>query len=470
MGSRNRRAASGQGGARGRGPATTSGARPARPKTLSEQAVVGQRGVNLIESIVLAMGCRWVAAPVLDVGIDGYIELADPTTRAALGTTLAVQSRATESSWPGEDGDGFHYLCDQRELDYWMQGNLPVLLVLSRPSTGEAYWASVNERFAEPAARGARRVVIDKRRDRFTPASMPELMRRGAREDSGLYLAPPPIRETLATNLLTVRSHAPEIHVADTEFRDRAALFDALRSGGHAAGGEWFLAEGKVFSFADLAQEPWRGLVDLGTHERFAAAEWADSGDPDRQRDFVRLLNAALRERLYPSVRHRERGDLFAFTPGPGMRERRIASGRGTGRLVFSEYVSRGSHRRVAYRHLAFSGRFHRFDGRWYLAIDPTYWFSTDGWTEAAKNGEYVAGMKRIERNTAVLANVRTWAAFLTQPPGLLAPDYAHLAFGGLSEAAIEVGINDDAWAASATPASSALGEPDDEVEEGLWG
>jgi hypothetical protein len=66
-----------------------------KPKVLSEQALIGQRGVILIERIVLAMGSRWVPSPVLDVGIDGVIELADPTSHAALGIMLHVQSRAT---------------------------------------------------------------------------------------------------------------------------------------------------------------------------------------------------------------------------------------------------------------------------------------------------------------------------------------------------------------------------------------
>ena len=128
-----------------------------KPKTLSKQALIGQRGVNLIERIVLDMGSRWVPSPVLDVGIDGIIELCDPTTGAALGIVLHVQSRATEERFTAETVDSFEYLCSERDLDYWMQGNAPVVLVVSRPGNNEAYWVSIKDYFADPNRRSARR-------------------------------------------------------------------------------------------------------------------------------------------------------------------------------------------------------------------------------------------------------------------------------------------------------------------------
>ena len=56
----------------------------------------GQKGINLIERVVLDMGCSWSPTGALDVGIDGYIELFDPSTGAALGKLLAVQSKVSQ--------------------------------------------------------------------------------------------------------------------------------------------------------------------------------------------------------------------------------------------------------------------------------------------------------------------------------------------------------------------------------------
>lgn len=437
-----------------------------KPKILSNEAVLGQQGINLIESIVLEMGCRWVSAPGLDVGIDGYIELADPATRAALGVILSVQSRATEGRWAGETASEFHYICDARELSYWLGGNAPVLLILSRPSMGEAYWVSLKDYFADTASRASRRVDFIKARDRFTPDALPHFLDKAAPRDSGLYLSPPPRPETLVSNLLTVRSHAPTIFVADTDNRNRKDAWSVLKSHGYTGGGEWFLHDQKVFSFRDLRDRPWPELVDRGTVEEFAASEWADSEDPDRIREFARLLNGALRERVYPTVRFHDDEEVFAFTSGPDMRERHIATGKGPGRLVFSAYVSKRSHHRVAYRHLAFHGQFRRFSGAWFLEILPTYRFTTDGRTVAHKNGEFISAMKRLERNQAVLGNLQTWVDFLTRPAGLFGGEYPFLSFGGLSESEIDVGISDAAW--------QALGEPESAREEsghdeGFW-
>ena len=46
-----------------------------RPKTISGTAVTGQKGVNLIERVVLDMESSWTPTGALEVGIDGYIEL-----------------------------------------------------------------------------------------------------------------------------------------------------------------------------------------------------------------------------------------------------------------------------------------------------------------------------------------------------------------------------------------------------------
>src|SRR5258708_19902298 len=55
--------------------------RPQRSKTISATGVSGQKGVNLIERIVLDMESLWTPTGANEVVIDRYIELFDPTTR-----------------------------------------------------------------------------------------------------------------------------------------------------------------------------------------------------------------------------------------------------------------------------------------------------------------------------------------------------------------------------------------------------
>src|SRR5688500_14324235 len=110
-----------------------------RPKRLPRQLTLAQRGIHLIEGVVLQMHPRWNPTANTDIGIDGTIELCDAATGEALGLILQVQSKATEASWPGETSESFRYVCRADDLDYWLRGNAPVLVIVSRPTTGEAY-------------------------------------------------------------------------------------------------------------------------------------------------------------------------------------------------------------------------------------------------------------------------------------------------------------------------------------------
>jgi hypothetical protein len=48
------------------------------------------------------------------------------------------------------------------------------------------------------------------------------------------------------------------------------------------------------------------------------------------------------------------------------------------------------------YRHAAFAARFVEFRDQWYLAIEPTYHFTTDGYEEYPFASERLAGIKRL--------------------------------------------------------------------------
>ena len=55
-----------------------------------------------------------------------------------------MQSKARQR-FPGEDAEAFHYVCDQDDVDYWMEATAPVILICSHPDTGEAWSAPVSE-------------------------------------------------------------------------------------------------------------------------------------------------------------------------------------------------------------------------------------------------------------------------------------------------------------------------------------
>ena len=116
----------------------------AKPKRISTTILAGQRGTNLIQGIVLSMGCAYHPTGSLEAGIDGFIELRDPSTGQALNLWIPVQVKA-RSEFLNETESSFDFICDERDLDYWLKGNVEVILIVCRPVTGEAYWIPVKD-------------------------------------------------------------------------------------------------------------------------------------------------------------------------------------------------------------------------------------------------------------------------------------------------------------------------------------
>lgn len=166
---------------------------------------------------------------------------------------------------------------------------------------------------------------------------------------------------------------------------------------------------------------------------------------------FVRLLRKALRQKLWPlKVRFDSSEKHYHFVADRklegysyGYRGRQKATDRG----VFVRYPDKRDATKAAYyRHSAFSGRFVRFDGTWYLEIAPTYRYTSDGYRLHPFAADYVKKMKEIELNDAVAGQVIMWADVLRTPGDLIRPAYPHLTFGELAEFEIGVGFDEARW------------------------
>jgi hypothetical protein len=417
-------------------------------KTLSHQTLLGQQGINLIERRIHEMGYWWYPSAVAEVGIDGILEIRDSQTGRMTNLILQVQSKATEHPWPGERDDSFHYICEEEDLQYWLAGTAEVLLIMSTPSQERAYWVPVKTYFtAHPENRAARRVSVVKADSRFDKTAAGVLLRLAAPKEAGAYLSPRPKKERLYSNLLRVSHYAPDLHVAQTDFFDSRQLWAKAKDLEIEIGPEWFLSDGNIFSFHDLSQYPWSRFCDTGTHETFDTSEWAGSEDPNRQRQFVRLLNCSLTERLKEwSVRRRRDDDMYYFAAAKAFRPRRIDF---SGSLAeqFRTVVQKYPSGRTSYiRHLAFSGYFKKMAGVWYLEITPSYIFTMDGVRPSRYEADLLSGIKRIEHNDAVLVQVHLWTDILTRKADLVHQDYSFLRFSELLSFDLPYGINDKEW------------------------
>lgn len=421
--------------------------RKRQPKTISGQGLSGQRGVNLIERLVLEMGSRWTPSGPNEIGIDGYIELFDPNSRESLGLTLAVQSKVV-SAVDANSATTFDYWCNANDVEYWINGNTPVILIVSNPASNEAYWVSIKDHFKDWMPTASTQITFVKSQQRFDADSFRQLVAI-AKPKAGLYLAPARRTEILHSNLLSLEAYPSEIFIASTDCRFPGEVWKLLHESGREVDASWVLWEKKIVSFRDLAQPPWSTICDAGTCEAFAMTEWSESSDPQRQRLFVQLLNRTLADHVWPKVRYWPQQDCYAISGQPRKltyRSLKRASQIG----VISRYLSTNAEgiRFYWFRHMAFCGQFRFLAGCWYLEITPTYRFTSDGYTLDRFHEERLSGIKRIEGNRAVLSAVLFWADYLRPKSSLFGGRAPLLRFGELLTFNCDVGIIDQEWLA----------------------
>jgi hypothetical protein len=224
-----------------------------------------------------------------EVGIDGYIELFDPNSHQSLGLTVAVQSKVV-TAIADDSNPTFDYWCDANDVEYWLNGNTPVILVVSSPVLNESYWISVKDCFKDWTPAKPARATFVKGQHRFSPDSFRLLVAIAAAKP-GLYLAPTRRQETLHTNLLPLEVCPYRIFIACTDCRTRRDVWALLRATKQEADAGWVLWEREIFSFHDLSEEPRSSICEVGTVEGFATVEWSESSDSQRQRVYVQLLN-----------------------------------------------------------------------------------------------------------------------------------------------------------------------------------
>lgn len=418
------------------------------PKKISQSSIIGELGVNLIQKRCLEMGFLWNGTG-LEAGIDGYIEVRRGNGEVT-NCIIQVQSKATEQPFEAETASEFEFRCSGRDIQYWLGGNAPVILVRSRPSTNEAYWVSLKDYFGDVARQKSGRIVFDKARDRFDLSATLALERLAENAGAGSYLATRPKSEIIYSNLLEVSSLPPKYYVAVTDYRTRGEIFAALQEYGRGVRGEWVLSSKLLTSFHDLSAFPWARVCERGTVEELDTDEWANTADANRQRQFVQLLNSCLREKLFGkgvkfsredrSYYFRATRDLSDSEYAYQSREHRAS------RLVFKGYPNRKDPSRVSYyRHSAFEGQFVRYASDWYLQVTPTYRFTRDGERPSRYSADLLSGIKRLETNQAVHGQVVMWAHLLTER-SLFDSEGEFLGFGSLLEFELDVGLDDDSW------------------------
>jgi hypothetical protein len=429
-----------------------------KPKKISHYSIIGQKGINLIERIVLEMGFVWHPRTI-DAGIDGMIELRNTKTEEAYNFHILVQSKATEGSFQNDNGRTFEYTCDERDIDYWLKGNTPVILICSNVVNNEAYWLNIKEYFKDPLIRKTKKAIFNKIENRFTKENNQKLLDLATSTNKGFYFSPAPKVERIVSNLLPLIYYPEYIFCADTKYRRNVELWNALNQLQNKKGinKNWMLSDGKIYSFNDLTKEPWNVFVTKEV-SFFNTSIWAKTHELSLTNNFIQLLNNSLETFLHQrNIIHKvveKNINLFYFRPRLDNDQRPYSKkiyysrfGRKSHQSVCERYVRKSDPSVISfYRHLALEHKFYRYDGQWYLEITPTYYFTHDGFKMHYYYESKLKGKKALDKATAVFSETIFWAWFLGQESGKLFEYSPTLKFGQLWESDLNAGLDDNLW------------------------
>lgn len=415
-------------------------------KRFTEQARIERLGVALCSTRVAEMGHIWREKGV-DLGIDGEIELVHEGR--ALNRVLWVQSKAKGDSikFAGETDLALKFICEPNDIDYWLSGTAPVLLVCSHPESGDAWFKHLPTWFADAARRRERVVEFDKTLDRFDESAASRLLELGVAKASGAYLRPPPVAETLTTNLLSVEHLATHVNIAPTPCRTWIDVNARMNKAGYKTFSDAILRDGKILSFRSLDTAPLDACTS-GPSERIATDELAESEDPNDHALLTWLLNATLKEIFYRDLRfHTDRKYLYFKAPRDSLTKKIRTSSRSL-RTVVQDYVPPEGAKWSQYvRHMALDSQFVYLDGAWFLSLNPTYHYTSDGRADFRFGAEQLSQMKRIEGHEAVRGQTKFWARYLSGSRDLFSgPEEERLRFGQLETVQVDRGIDDASW------------------------
>ena len=437
-------------------------------KIINNNQLLGALGETFVRDMVLRMGHVFEFIRT-DAGLDGTIELRDPVSGEMQNLILRVQVKST-SSFHSDDGHTFSFTCDTRDIEYWLKGNAPNILVVCNPHAREAYWKSIRDYFSTPEVRKTRTIRFSKTHDVFDQSAGPRLFALARPTDSGLYMEAPRSTETLTLNLLPVSTLPTTLHIAPTECTSTREVYAKASDMGARLPPELVFSDKTIISVHDFRADPaWRHVCECGAAEPVAFTERFTLTSPADCNLAAQFLYRCLEGfAAYAGLRyyHSDRVFFVPYVKHDGTAQTRPfrSSRRHSTRHITRGLVTPLGGRAHGFKHCAFHAEFLLVESRWFLQISPTYFYTSDGYRKKFNADEFLAVIKRRERNRAVYSQLRLWEQYLCSAGrhSLLDAGYAHMAFGQLETCTIARAVPDVFW-------SKADIAVDRDSSEALW-
>lgn len=382
-------------------------------KTITASQRVGEIGEKAVGLQFLRIGFQFDGRSRLEAGIDGIAEIMDGDSPTA--KMIAVQVKATESvSYPGETDAGFSYRVRASDFDYWRGSNLPVILVLYRLSDDTFFWKSLENLVGE----AERTLQFDKIIDVLDRRAKDNLAALTvAKQGHGYYVPPLGGGEDAIINILPV--HLPdEIFVAQTQLTTRKALA-RMNKAQRERRYDWMIDESSLWTFCDPLTTTVRDLVERDQVEKIETAFLASHDAVDQKHKFVGLLRHTLAHDFRDILGWDRKKKQFYFLPAPAhvARTFRYLGGKQkTQADVVSVYKKVKNEGPIDYvRHHSFIPRFERLADQWYLIVNPSYFYTSDGTHPLNYPDALLAGKKRLDTNNTVRGQVIMWHRLLSE-------------------------------------------------------
>lgn len=244
---------------------------------------------------------------------------------------------------------------------------------------------------------------------------------------------------------------------------DRTLVIEFLKSNRYLFPYDFVCYENKLVTFHDLNDDehPFRAVIDYGTVTSEPTTNFYNINnkiDENRERVFKDLLRRCLVRMLKKhGIDWQDEENLFIFTMNEqddlekiefneekNRYERRINWGRE--RFVcFRRMKTNKPDEELFYQHLAFSCRFFRSEERWFIQINPNWFFSFDGYCKNNYLNYYLKWLKREEVNVDVKNDFRFILWFFKKKMGDMFDD-SFLKFRELKSFSGSPFLDDNLW------------------------
>jgi hypothetical protein len=384
-------------------------------KRITDSQILGELGETAVKKLVLEMKFIYDPRGRLEAGTDGIIELRDPNSGAPLGKMLGVQVKSTEiGKYIRETDRDFEYLLKPDDLTYWRGSNIPVIIVVWRQSDSSAYWKDVTD-----CVKGdERRLKFDKEADLFDVRCADRIAALTIdRRTPGVYLRPLNQGEAAIINLLRIKL-PDEIFLASSPFGSgRDAVPELVKHDN--ARFDWVIRKRRFVSFFDPRNYATRAIVDFDQVEAIDTSLFALNDDLDDTNDMIDLLRRTVERQNLTQLAYLRKDRLFHFRATEINKSRSykyVSNVNETSAKVVSAYPNKKNPNAQGYvRHHAARFRFELLADEWFLSIDPTFYFTRDGFQPHRFPEALLAGKKRLERNAAIRGQVMMWQHLLVE-------------------------------------------------------